>query len=153
MANAGAHSNGSQFFILYKSAPHLDRKHTVFGRVVGGVETTLAAMERVPTDADDRPRETISITGVTVFDDPFADEEPAAAAAKEEAPEPDYEEPGLWWSNPAGTDRSAAAQNTGVGRFLPAAAPQAAARSAPKEDAPPAKRPKPAGTFGDFSGW
>jgi hypothetical protein len=28
-----------QFFILYKSAHHLDFKHTVFGRVVGGVES------------------------------------------------------------------------------------------------------------------
>ena len=36
MANSGKDSNGSQFFILYKSARHLDLKHTVFGRVVGG---------------------------------------------------------------------------------------------------------------------
>ncbi len=53
MANSGPGTNGSQFFILYKSAQHLNLKHSVFGRVVGGMET-LAAMERVPTDADDR---------------------------------------------------------------------------------------------------
>lgn len=54
MANSGPHSNGSQFFILYKSANHLNFKHTVFGMVVGGL-TTLATMEKVPTDDDDRP--------------------------------------------------------------------------------------------------
>lgn len=54
MANSGPHTNGSQFFILYKSATHLNFKHTVFGMVVGGL-TTLAAMEKVPVDDDDRP--------------------------------------------------------------------------------------------------
>lgn len=54
MANSGPHTNGSQFFILYKSANHLNFKHTVFGMVVGGL-TTLSAMEKVPIDDDDRP--------------------------------------------------------------------------------------------------
>jgi peptidyl-prolyl cis-trans isomerase-like protein 2 len=54
MANSGPHSNGSQFFILYKSAQHLNYKHTVFGRVVGGLEV-LTLLEKVPVDDDDRP--------------------------------------------------------------------------------------------------
>lgn len=54
MANSGPHTNGSQFFILYKSANHLNFKHTVFGMVVGGL-TSLASMEKVPVDDDDRP--------------------------------------------------------------------------------------------------
>lgn len=54
MANSGPHTNGSQFFILYKSANHLNFKHTVFGGVVGGL-ITLSAMEKVPVDDDDRP--------------------------------------------------------------------------------------------------
>lgn len=54
MANSGPHTNGSQFFILYKSATHLNYKHTVFGGVVGGL-TTLSTMEKVPVDDDDRP--------------------------------------------------------------------------------------------------
>lgn len=54
MANSGPHSNGSQFFILYKSAHHLDHKHTVFGKVVGGLGA-LTEMERVPVDDEDRP--------------------------------------------------------------------------------------------------
>ncbi len=38
---------------------------------------TLTAMERVPTDADDRPKTDICITGATVFVNPYKDEEEA----------------------------------------------------------------------------
>ncbi len=48
MANAGANTNGSQFFITYGPTPHLNGKHAVFGRVVSGMEVAEAIRERDP---------------------------------------------------------------------------------------------------------
>ncbi|CAL9202089.1 unnamed protein product [Musa hybrid cultivar] len=51
MANAGRDTNGSQFFITFKAAPHLDGKHVVFGKLILGQET-LRDMENVDVDGD-----------------------------------------------------------------------------------------------------
>ncbi len=48
MANAGANTNGSQFFITYAATPWLDGKHAVFGRVVEGMAVLEALTPRDP---------------------------------------------------------------------------------------------------------
>lgn len=65
MANAGPNTNGSQFFINTADNSFLDTKHTVFGRVVSGMEV-VNAIQNVATEGPDRPVEAVVIEKVTV---------------------------------------------------------------------------------------
>jgi cyclophilin family peptidyl-prolyl cis-trans isomerase len=68
MANAGPDTNGSQFFIVTtQDASFLDGKHTVFGRVVSGMEA-VDAIEGTETGPGDRPVEPQVIIGIELSD-------------------------------------------------------------------------------------
>jgi cyclophilin family peptidyl-prolyl cis-trans isomerase len=66
MANSGANTNGSQFFIVTaEKTEWLDGKHTAFGIVKEGLDVVMA-IEKVEVDENDKPKEAVIINKINI---------------------------------------------------------------------------------------
>ncbi|KAJ5653835.1 hypothetical protein N7490_000838 [Penicillium lividum] len=177
MANKGKNTNSSQFFFAYRALPHLDRKHTVFGRLIDDPtpsSTTLNTLETHPVEANtNRPIPEIRIKEVTIFVDPFEDflNQKRAEEAKggsTTATEDDentrrVDDERMTWTGKRVRGPGAQSNESapsGVGKYL-----QAALADRGEEDEiveyvdeelapePARKKMKGTGGFGDFSSW
>ena len=171
MANKGKNTNSSQFFITYRAAKHLDRKHTIFGKVVGGLDV-LDKMEVAPVGDGDVPVKDITMKEVVVFVDPFdeylkkrASEEEKGRNEEERRKAGKNEEDLTTWTGKRLRDvgRGSGESAGEVGKYL-----KAKTKEVTEEDEvvgvvmeeeeyayqePVKKKPKASGGFGNFDSW
>jgi len=156
MANKGSDTNQSQFFITYRPATHLNGKHTIFGKLVGGA-TTLSTIEQIKTNDKDVPLEPVIFESAEVFVDPFAEAEGEIAkerAALDGKVEPKISAPQLK-SDGSSKFPKPKVHGSGVGKYIKPDLKVALKRVTEQDsttDEEPQKKlaPRP---FSDFSEW
>lgn len=162
-------------FFAYRALPHLDRKHTVFGRLIDDPSpssTTLNTLETHPVEStSNRPTPEVRIKNVTVFVDPFEDflkqkraGDQAPGATVPDATEARREDDDrVTWTGKrvrgSGADNGDSG-SAGVGKYLKAALADRAEEDEivefvddEPEPEPARKKAKGTGGFGDFSSW
>ncbi|KAL2091882.1 hypothetical protein ACEWY4_011680 [Coilia grayii] len=157
MANSGPNTNKSQFFITFRSCTYLDRKHSVFGRVVGGFEA-LTAMENVESDPKtDKPKSEVKLLSTTVFVDPYeeADAQIVAERQKEVKQQEEERAQAAATQSRAQQEQKPKTFRPGVGKYINTAATKRSADDDKPSTSGEAASKKPKGRtgFGDFSSW
>lgn len=169
MANKGKDTNGSQFFITYRAAKHLDRKHTIFGRVVGGMDT-LSRIENIEVGEGDRPVTDVVMQEVVVFVDPFEE----ARKERREQDEKDVEQEEVrkmggreddlttWTGKRLGGEgrNGGVGAGAGIGKYLDAAKGAGGGEEGgvvveewEEAEEPARKKVKAGAGFGNFDSW
>ena len=172
MANKGKNTNSSQFFITYRPAKHLDRKHTIFGKVVGGMDT-LGRLEGLEVDEGQRPVEDVVMKTVVVFLDPFEEFQKQRRERNEAAMEREEvvrmggtEDERMTWTGKRvrgdGKVMEEAGAEIGVGKYMKEKVTQgfeeavdtvAAEWEQEVSGEPVKKKVKAGGGFGNFDSW
>lgn len=164
MANKGKNTNSSQFFITYRPCKHLDRKHTIFGRMVGGLDT-LEKIENLDVDEGKRPLEDVKMENVVVFVDPYEDflkgkaERDEAAKVEEEFRRKGgrEDERVTWTGKRIRCDGvvEGEGREVSVGKYLASGAANGGGKVLEEweREEPVKKKVKAGGGFGNFDSW
>ena len=171
MANKGKDTNGSQFFISYRACKHLDRKHTIFARVVpsdASGEDALSKIEKVEvSEGEKRPVVDVRMEKVVVFVDPFEEFLKEKGRRDKEVEEREAvrkmggrEDERTTWTGKrvrGGGGAAASEEGAGVGKYLGGAKDNGQVVLAEWESGEPVRKKSKVGGggggFGNFDAW